>query len=80
MPAHRSRAAIGSQRTSSAGRRRLRCIHDYTASCVNLATSVDRRLILRSVADLVEASVLLADGKPLAELRLLKSDFHSAYK
>lgn len=71
---------FGVAQKSSSGRWKLRCIDDYTTPYVNLATFVDRRLILHSAADLAEASVSLSAGKLLTGLRLLKSDVHSAYQ
>lgn len=57
-----------------------RCIDDCMASRVNLAATVDRRLMLHSAADLAKAVVSLAPSGALSAVRLIKSELHSAYR
>ena len=71
---------FGVTQTSSHGKAKLRCIDDFAQSLVNDAVSVDRRIRMGRISDLVEAARRLRQSRPDAPLSVLKSDFQAAYR
>ena len=67
------------EQVDSKGRRKVRSIDDFAESRVNDSCSVSRRIRMGRLSDIAKvASLLHASGHH--DLRLLKSDFKSAYR
>ena len=69
---------FGREQLTSKGKTKIRCIDDFTASLINLAVGVPEKLHHEHIDDLVDLAEKL--GKMGYTIKLLKADFHKAYR
>ena len=71
---------FGVSQVSAKGATKLRRIDDFAESLVNETTSVEQRISMAKVSELLGIAAKLREASPHEELVILKSDFRSAYR